>query len=272
MNAVLRLWDGYNHTSPDLRDAVRELQQQLSNHGFSTPIDGFFGHGTEELVERFQAANGLTVDGIVGPQTWSAFAGANPPDTDMFDTSYSRTNPSLIKEAAIARTYADFIRFAAQDAGVHQSVICGIGSRESAWGLALTPPFPYGTGDFAKRNNTKPFRPGQMPPDGKGYGRGLLQIDYDAHEFARGDQWKDPARNIAYGGSVLRKNIIWLREHMPSLSGMNLLRAAVAGYNCGCGNVLRAIQSGRSVDFYTAHRDYSADVLSRAGWFQLNGW
>ena len=40
MNAVLRLWDGYNHTSPDLRDAVRELQQQLSNHGFSTPIAG----------------------------------------------------------------------------------------------------------------------------------------------------------------------------------------------------------------------------------------
>jgi len=272
LNAVLRLWDGYNHTSPDLRDAVKELQAKLNEHGFETSIDGFFGHGTEELVERFQSANGLTVDGIVGMKTWNAFDGADPPEIDMFDTTYGKHDVEMLKQATAARPYLDYIRFAAQDAGVHQSIILGIGSRESRWGLGLTPPFPYGTGDFAKRNNMKPFRMGQMPPDGKGFGRGIMQIDYDAHEFARGDQWKDPARNITYGGSVLRGNIVWLRDNIPNLGGKNLLRAAVAAYNCGCGNVARAIKSGRSVDFYTAHRDYSTDVLSRAGWFQLNGW
>ena len=272
MNAVLRLWDGYNHTSPDLRVAVHELQTKLTEHGFETLADGFFGPGTEELVERFQAANGLVVDGIVGPKTWSKFDGADHPEVERFDSTYARSDVFMLRQAQAALPFIDYIRFAAQDAGVHQSIILGIGSRESGWGLALTPPFPHGTGDFAKRSNIKPFRRGSMPPDGKGFGRGLMQIDYDAHEFARGELWKDPARNIAYGGSVLRQNIVFLRDRMNDLSGKSLLRAAIAGYNCGCGNVLRAIKAGRSVDFYTAHRDYSADVLSRAGWFQLNGW
>jgi hypothetical protein len=53
---------------------------------------------------------------------------------------------------------------------------------------------------------------------------------------------------------------------------MALLRAAVAAYNCGAGNVLNAIRNGHDVDFFTAGRDYSKDTVSRAGWFQLQGW
>jgi len=57
-----------------------------------------------------------------------------------------------------------------------------------------------------------------------------------------------------------------------NLEGAALLRAALAGYNAGVGNALTAIRDGRDIDFFTAHRDYSADVLNRAGWFQLKGW
>lgn len=39
--------------------------------------------------------------------------------------------------------------------------------------------------------------------------------------------------------------------------------AAVAAYNCGPGRVRQAISEGRSVDYYTTGRDYSADVLAR---------
>lgn len=38
--------------------------------------------------------------------------------------------------------------------------------------------------------------------------------------------------------------------------------AAVAAYNCGPGNVKKALDQGLSVDHFTAHGDYSSDVLA----------
>lgn len=54
-------------------DAVRQLQQRLRTKGFySGTVDGIFGSQTEAAVRAAQAANDLTVDGIVGPATWRA--------------------------------------------------------------------------------------------------------------------------------------------------------------------------------------------------------
>ncbi len=50
---------------------VRSIQTALSNLGFSVSIDGIYGSGTERAVMQFQSDNGLSVDGIVGPRTWS---------------------------------------------------------------------------------------------------------------------------------------------------------------------------------------------------------
>ena len=69
---MLRLYDGYPHTSPQLRDSVRELQAMLRRHDRDIVIDGLFGHGTEGLVRSFQQARGLRSDGVVGPGTWQA--------------------------------------------------------------------------------------------------------------------------------------------------------------------------------------------------------
>src|SRR5207237_1234718 len=41
------------------------------------------------------------------------------------------------------------------------------------------------------------------------------------------------------------------------------LAGGVAAYNCGGGNVQRALREGHGVDHYTAGGDYSADVLGR---------
>lgn len=54
-------------------DAVRQLQQRLRTKKFySGAVDGVFGSQTEAAVRAAQAANNLTVDGIVGPATWRA--------------------------------------------------------------------------------------------------------------------------------------------------------------------------------------------------------
>lgn len=49
------------------------LQQRLTSKGYGVgEIDGKFGNKTFEAVKAFQAENGLTVDGIVGINTWNA--------------------------------------------------------------------------------------------------------------------------------------------------------------------------------------------------------
>jgi len=54
---------------------VRELQALLRRAGFDAgPVDGDFGPATLHAVRAFQAAKGLSVDGIAGPETMAALA------------------------------------------------------------------------------------------------------------------------------------------------------------------------------------------------------
>jgi hypothetical protein len=63
-------------TNPELKQGeegewVSYLQQLLEDAGFPPgPIDGKFGPVTEAAVCSYQDAYQLTVDGIVGPETW----------------------------------------------------------------------------------------------------------------------------------------------------------------------------------------------------------
>ncbi|MFI1729991.1 peptidoglycan-binding protein [Streptomyces acidicola] len=53
-------------------ERVKTLQYLLKAHGSTLTVDGAFGPGTDSAVRSFQSANGLAVDGIVGPATWQA--------------------------------------------------------------------------------------------------------------------------------------------------------------------------------------------------------
>ena len=49
---------------------VKAIQQELKDRElYSGEVDGIFGSATESAVKRFQTQQGLTADGIAGPQT-----------------------------------------------------------------------------------------------------------------------------------------------------------------------------------------------------------
>lgn len=61
----------------DWGDGIKWVQWHLQRKGYdigSSGIDGQYGSGTQAAVKRFQQAEGLTVDGIVGPKTREALA------------------------------------------------------------------------------------------------------------------------------------------------------------------------------------------------------
>jgi|WetSurMetagenome_2_1015567.scaffolds.fasta_scaffold02703_2 hypothetical protein len=186
-----------------------------------------------------------------------------------FATTLSPDDPGMVKQHNAALDYQDAIREAAGRAQLPTSIICGIGSRESRWGLALKPLGPGGRGDFSKRP-PRGGRTGQEPNDGGGYGRGLMQIDYDFHEFARTGNWQDPYSNLMYAADVLGKNRTFLENR--GVSSDMLLRAMIAAYNCGATAAFNCYNAGQDIDCKTTGRNYSQDVLNRAGWFQMQGW
>ncbi|WP_031505992.1 D-Ala-D-Ala carboxypeptidase family metallohydrolase [Streptomyces megasporus] len=74
---------------------VAELQIRVSGYpgyGNVLAIDGSYGPATAAAVKRFQAAYGLTADGIAGPQTFSKIYALQDADCTPIHFSYSELN------------------------------------------------------------------------------------------------------------------------------------------------------------------------------------
>ncbi len=79
-------------------DAVEALQKKLLGQGVNPgPIDGIFGHKTEEALRRFQEREGLEVDGIAGPKTFAAI-GLMEAEPEVTEVAEVRDLSDLVEE------------------------------------------------------------------------------------------------------------------------------------------------------------------------------
>jgi exopolysaccharide biosynthesis protein len=62
-------------------ESVKELQRLLNTKGYSLVVDGSFGNGTRSAVLDYQRKNKLSVDGIVGNQTWTSLRSSGTSNT-----------------------------------------------------------------------------------------------------------------------------------------------------------------------------------------------
>jgi peptidoglycan hydrolase-like protein with peptidoglycan-binding domain/Flp pilus assembly protein TadD len=94
-NVVLAFGSGYHQ--PGGSPLVRSLQQRLAVAGFRPgPIDGLYGPRTEAAVAHFQAATGLSIDGIAGPRTLTELSSPTP--TVRPGAGYGSHGSRLVRE------------------------------------------------------------------------------------------------------------------------------------------------------------------------------
>jgi len=88
---------------------VEAVQRRLETRGFSPgPVDGLYGRTTEAAVREFQASQGLKVDGIVGPRTWSA----------LFSDHGRARIERLVPELTVPHTFRDSVEWQLDPEGV----------------------------------------------------------------------------------------------------------------------------------------------------------
>lgn len=185
-----------------------------------------------------------------------------------------------------ARAYSDIILQVARETGVDPYIIFALGDRESGWGAYLDADM---TGDHAPRN----WGPYPMPPDGLGWGRGIMQIDYPL-VAKENHNWRDPLTNVRRGTRLYQEKLAEITA--PASGSWNVSQAvadklgaipgvypalavpasmapwaALSAYNTGGPEVRRAysvavalgLDPQTTIDAETTGRDYSADVWDR---------
>jgi peptidoglycan L-alanyl-D-glutamate endopeptidase CwlK len=200
-------------TGPD----VTKLQQRLKDLGFDpNGIDVTFGPGTEAAVRAFQQANGLEVDGKVGPDTRTALHLDGTAETDDAGSAGAGGTPSAspipnVTVAIVSRmfpgtrvsnieTHLPIVLQALVDAGLGDKdmVLMALGTirAETAGFVPISEGISHfntdpGSHPFNRYDNRAADLGNQGRPDGASFkGRGFVQltgrVNYRDHGAAIG--------------------------------------------------------------------------------------
>lgn len=185
--------------------------------------------------------------------------------TFVSDTAFRASLPGAVSN------YAEELTRAADAYGVSRYILAAIMWRESNGGATLKPQGPSGTGDFTPRSTAGRYAPymgaNGLPSDGQGWGRGLMQIDYGAHNaWVISNPWWEPQVNINKAAEIYVAG-----RNQLSAAGITepqLTPAALAAYNAGPAAVLKSLQAGQDPSASTTGGDYASWILSRVGEWQ----
>ncbi|MFK3960570.1 peptidoglycan-binding protein [Guptibacillus hwajinpoensis] len=88
----------------DRGQSVTNLQSQLKSKGYyNYSVDGIYGSITQQAVRNFQSANGLSVDGIAGSNTFAALNGSSVSSSSSSQVKSASTSNSSV--VSIAKQY-----------------------------------------------------------------------------------------------------------------------------------------------------------------------
>lgn len=79
-------------------EEVKKLQKELNKYGYKLDVDGQFGSKTQSAVKDYQKKNNLSVDGIVGDNTWGSLtAKSKTPSSTKTKSNKAKTTETTSK-------------------------------------------------------------------------------------------------------------------------------------------------------------------------------
>ena len=241
---------------------VKKWQQFLKvQEFFSDEPDGVFGPDTLKASKAFQQYYGIQQTGVVGSLTLGkAYSlGFNPDGEPM--QPVINTDKKMMQW--IKDRLGKIITNAIENSSYTEDWLAAICARETGFlftryanqGFTFENICPLMKGDYTKRVNdlAKEY-----------HGFGFWQIDIASFpEFIDSGKWNDPLLTVQMAASVLNGKSKFLKQKgwNEKLSQNDWERAVTAAYNCGEGNVDKALRRNLDIDFYTYAKDYSSEVF-----------